>query len=843
MSDIKASSIEKSGINTGKTAIALKPLLVCTYTLKALQNSKHINDLTWDTTGNEANYNANGAITLDCWNRHGISCCASGDSATKMFIVGDYAPIVKDKKGNKNFKAVMIKGAFKAEVPGYTTANIMVSMAPSLCKCGGDTSSTWIGGLVSDTTSWKTVKDDYHTPGQWATPENSGVLVVESGERFVVIQNDDEDYWEKNLGVLNYNAGNIVNDGADSMSLDAAPVYIVSTVEKASTINQRLLVHDFIPGYNVIDADVVYRSEILYDGEGMDAENQTYVFSYKQPAAVRFRSVTRFGYRQTGWLEETTGRFYPATCYFSEERGIKLSAQWAAVSTTYTVEHYLQKPDGSYSDTPDGTMIHRNLTGSAAVVPAKEYAGYGEPKCEQADVLGDGSTVVKCYYPLLEYPIEFCANGGTFKDGGDFRTSSILYSQRVMAYYPELEEREGYILDHWEPELPTFMPAKKFTTRAVWVKNTNYYIDYQGEGATGGQMQRQTLELNQSEKLEANTYVRQYTVKFMLDGLQQIESKTVEYHFEGWAETSGGAKVYDDEATVCNLTNTVGATVNLYAVWSPESITLPQMQWEDRYLDGWYKDPECTKKVGSAGECYTPTENVTLYAQTISKEIEGISWYQDTKEPVEERRIYARWNKGSKIKSYLVGLSCDDQAVCFGKDTLPDGVSLKDDGRILVTAGTDETEEWVTVDMTEIFKQNTDGGKYQFTVQPQIDDVETVARKSPEITALAAIHNPGWDETRTIAMWDSVEGADYYLVWVYSEGVNLAKATGTDISDYCDLDSYGDSGYCVQVEDAEANLSGVIAELSLIQYEVVGYSNNTKDYYTPKYEHIKSEIA
>lgn len=38
------------------------------------------------------------------------------------------------------------------------------------------------------------------------------------------------------------------------------------------------------------------------------------------------------------------------------------------------------------------------------------------------------------------------------------------------------------------------------------------------------------------------------------------------YIFEGWATSAGGAKVYEDQQSVSDLT-TPGATVNLYAVW------------------------------------------------------------------------------------------------------------------------------------------------------------------------------------------------------------------------------------------------------------------------------------
>ncbi len=836
----------KLGGNIGKIDISLRPLLECSYTMKALQNSSHINELTWDTKGDDANYNEDGAITMCIWHRYGISCCRNGDSETPKFIIGDYDDCVGDTGGNKNFKAVMIRGDYKIGIPPYTKASVMATMALSIYKDGGETSSTWVGGLLSDATSWQTVRDGSHVTGQWATRENSGVLPANNADYLSVVQKNDKDYWADNLGVINYCSDTKENMCRYIMEWHAAPIFAVSSVEKASTINQVLVVQDYVPGKNLIDADVVFQGRIMYSGEGIDpGEEQTYTFSYKQPAAAKFRSVIRDGYKHIGWRDENLGKIYPPTCYFNEERGIKLIAQWAEVSVSYTVEHYLQNADGSYPSEPYTTAVYRNLTDSPACPPAKEYAGYGKPEWEEQKIKGDGSTVVKCYYPLMKYPIEFCANGGTFKKGGDFLTADMLYSERVMTDYPELEKREGYIFDHWEPELPTYMPAKKFTTRAVWVKKTNYYVDYLGEGATGGQMAKQTMELNQYETLEANTYVRQYTVQFAIDEKQQMEPKTAEYRFEGWAKSSGGPKAYNDGEIVCNLTYKAGETVNLYAVWSPGSVTLPQIKWEDRYFDGWYKDPECTTKAGKPGESYTPEENVTLYAQTISKEIEDLGWYQNPEEPVDTRRIYAQWRKDGRIKYYEVHLWHNGSAVYFNANTLPEGVKLTKDGGILVETK-NFANEMISVDMTEIFKLDTKGGVYAFTVQPVIDGVETGSSNiKPEINALARPENLRWEDDYT-AVWDSVEGAEYYLLWLINKDGELPEES-FDLNDYTfDVVIYDKN--CIRINasgklEESKDLSEIFDEVLMpMGYQVLAYSDE-EILYTPQYEKLSSTIV
>lgn len=836
---------KRLGGDIGEVDGTLKPLLKCEYVMKALQNGSHINDLTWNSTGDKSNYNADGAIKLPVWHRCGISCCADGKAETPHYIVGDYDRCLEDTHGNKYFKAVMIRGGLNVTVPAYTTAYVYVTMAASLFKDGGGTSSTWVGGIVSDSDSWKTVKGSNHN--EWATRENSGVLPANDEDHFTIGQSNKQDWWTYYLGIVNYKADEFINETEQEIQKEAKPVYIVCTVEKASTINQQMMVVDNIPGVNTIDADVLFRARIIYTGEAVDTqEKHEYIFSYKRPTAVKFRKLERPGYLLR-WFEEATERFYPPTCYFGEQRGIKLAAQWTALSVAYNVEHYLQKTDGTYADTPDYIIAGKNLADADAFAPVKEYAGYGKPQWEPTTVKGDGSTVIKCYYPILEFPIEFCANGGTFReDGTDFRVSKAVYSKRLMVFPPDLNEREGYKFERWEPKIPDVMPAKKVTTRAVWTKRNNYYVEYDGESATGGVMPRQTLELNQYQKLDANTYVRQYEVLFNIDGEKQTSSKQAEYLFTGWAKVSGGPKVYDDEAIVRNLTNTAEATVTLYAAWKPQGVELPCPVREGFYFDGWYVDKECKTRAEIVEEQYIPSENITLYGQWISKEIPGIGWYQDKEEPVEARRIYARWSKDSKVKSYAVHLFCGDAEVYFSANTLPDGAELSGDGGILVAAANPENG-MESVDMTEIFKENPNGGVYKFTVQAQIEGAETVPCGNAEITALARPENLGWQEDY-VAVWDGVEGAEYYILWFVDDNresieedypLNEVLSEGTELNIYGkDCILVNASGKSRESMDLREVFEGALIPMG---YQVLAYSGKEK-IYTPQYEKLTSSI-
>ena len=93
------------------------------------------------------------------------------------------------------------------------------------------------------------------------------------------------------------------------------------------------------------------------------------------------------------------------------------------------------------------------------------------------------------------------------------------------------------------------------TLYAQWTANT-YYVKFNGNGSTSGSMNNQTFTYDVAQNLTANAF-----------------SKTG-YTFAGWATSSSGSVVYADKASVKNLTNTNGATVNLYAKWNVVTYTI-----------------------------------------------------------------------------------------------------------------------------------------------------------------------------------------------------------------------------------------------------------------------------
>ena len=166
------------------------------------------------------------------------------------------------------------------------------------------------------------------------------------------------------------------------------------------------------------------------------------------------------------------------------------------------------------------------------------------------------------------------------------------------------------------------------TLYAQWTGNT-YYVKYNGNGSTSGSMSNSTHTYGTSSKLTANAFTK------------------TGHKFNGWATTETGSKVYDDQATVSNLTSTNKGTYNLYAKWTAKTYTvsfnanggsvstasksvtygstygtLPTPTREGYKFDGWYTTASTggSKRVSTTSVTITAAE--TLYARWI-----GITYY------------------------------------------------------------------------------------------------------------------------------------------------------------------------------------------------------------------------
>ena len=118
--------------------------------------------------------------------------------------------------------------------------------------------------------------------------------------------------------------------------------------------------------------------------------------------------------------------------------------------------------------------------------------------------------------------------------------------------------------------------------------NASVSAGYHWSGWTGTyttSTQSYTFTVNKNVDVTANAVANTYTIRYNANGGSGSMSDTGAtygsnvtlransfsrsgYSFAGWATSSGGGKVYNNQQTVSNLTTTNGGVVTLYAVWT-----------------------------------------------------------------------------------------------------------------------------------------------------------------------------------------------------------------------------------------------------------------------------------
>ena len=207
---------------------------------------------------------------------------------------------------------------------------------------------------------------------------------------------------------------------------------------------------------------------------------------------------------------------------------------------------------------------------------------------------------------LKEVPIVY--SGITYTNlKGATNTNPDTYQEGTSVTFVNPGAVTGYTFAGWTPSQITSTMTGPQAIYANWTANT-YTISYNANGGSGT-MAGTVATYDQNATLSANT--------FAYNG----------YEFKGWATTADGAVVYNDGATVLNLSALQNGVVTLYAVWeatTPSGPTYEPPEWtpvtqEDtmilyaRVYDkaaGEYLEADGSKLVAFAadGECRGVTE-------------------------------------------------------------------------------------------------------------------------------------------------------------------------------------------------------------------------------------------
>lgn len=169
-----------------------------------------------------------------------------------------------------------------------------------------------------------------------------------------------------------------------------------------------------------------------------------------------------------------------------------------------------------------------------------------------------------------------------------------------------------------------YTPTGNVTLYARWTANT-YTVSYNMNGGTGSiASQTKTygvnLTLSSTKPTRASTSAGSYTVTYNANGgtvgsASASATRTTSYAFSKWNTASNGSGTsYESGGTYAT-----NAAATLYAQWnsstSTAAVTLPTPARTGYNFTGWYTAATGGSKAGNAGASYTPSSNITLYAQ------------------------------------------------------------------------------------------------------------------------------------------------------------------------------------------------------------------------------------
>jgi len=325
-----------------------------------------------------------------------------------------------------------------------------------------------------------------------------------------------------------------------------------------------------------IDAEIEAKWQIneygltvkLNGGDG----NQKFEEKYESGTQIVLEEPTKEGYTFDGW-EITFGiAEINNNVFIMGYNDVVLEAKWKANKYEITFN-----ANGGSIEKNTSEVIYDERYGE---LPTPTRDGYtfsgwywGEEKIiDDTEVLLTQDTTFTAKWINNTYYVKYNSNGGS----GSMSNSSHTYGISSTLLENSFT-REGYTFKGWATSFDgsvvysdkasvsnlTTTNGGTYELYAVWQANI-YTIVYNGNGAEGSTMSS-THSYGTATNLTANGFYKEG------------------WYFLGWSTTaknlaSGSVAEtyvqYVDKASVSNLTTTNGATINLYAVWTTNSVSL-----------------------------------------------------------------------------------------------------------------------------------------------------------------------------------------------------------------------------------------------------------------------------
>ena len=360
------------------------------------------------------------------------------------------------------------------------------------------------------------------------------------------------------------------------------------------------------------------RYKLSFDANG--AEGATLPadmeFKYEAKLSAPTTEPSVSGYAFVDWYQEAACENVFDFTGTMPAGGVTAYAKWTAnTDTAYKVEHYLQNlADDGYAlkATDDKT----GATGDRTDAAAKSYTGFTAGDVAQAEIAGDGSTVVRIYYARNTHDVTFDARG---HGATPAKLTGVRYGAQVAD--PGVLSAEGYVFGGWYADKACtkvwdfavdVMPDGDVTLYAKWgpASDTRYVVEHF----------RQNLD---------GSYGAEPDVTQTLTGVTGADTAAVARSYEGFTvEPFAQRKIAGDGSTVVVIRyarnaytvlfdangHGVAPSVRsgvLYGALLDNPGALSADGWS---FGGWYADEACSTAWDFAVDTM-PANDVTLYAK------------------------------------------------------------------------------------------------------------------------------------------------------------------------------------------------------------------------------------
>lgn len=333
------------------------------------------------------------------------------------------------------------------------------------------------------------------------------------------------------------------------------------------TLNGQTLYAEYTP--------IEYTVKFLPNGGNGEMEAQS--FTYDEALNLSMNKFTRDGYDFTGWVSDTGKIFKDGqevkNLTSTDGKVINLKATWQ--THDYTGESYnitLHANGGEGED----IVISEATYGNAYQLPqntfSKEHAefkGWSFYSDSNQVIYNDEDSI------NIKNP-EYTNNNGQLDLYAVWETKK--YEVNMVAHHmqdsfkvehgqkisePEQPLKQGYIFEGWkttdEEQWDFNNTVEKDITLYAEYTPVSYNVVFNGNSADNPEIMDSnnfSMSYNESKVLPKNTYAKQY------------------HGFEGWSLEEDGNVDFLDQANVFELSENHGDTVNLYPVWSRNSINI-----------------------------------------------------------------------------------------------------------------------------------------------------------------------------------------------------------------------------------------------------------------------------